>query len=65
MAMSSSKRGAFIQFFRHLYKITIPSLGIKMDANQGQLKQSRLLVNIPEVFYAHCSETNEPEYLKY
>lgn len=39
-----------------LHSWAVPSLGIKIDAVPGRLNQSRLLVNIPGVFYGQCSE---------
>ena len=40
-----------------LHSWAVPSPEIKMDAVPGRLNQSRLLVNIPGVFYGQCSES--------
>nr|YP_010615478.1 cytochrome c oxidase subunit II [Abisara fylla]WAT94148.1 cytochrome c oxidase subunit 2 [Abisara fylla] len=39
-----------------IHSWTIPSLGIKVDANPGRLNQSSFFINRPGIFYGQCSE---------
>ncbi|YP_009166938.1 cytochrome c oxidase subunit II (mitochondrion) [Plodia interpunctella] len=39
-----------------IHSWTIPSLGIKIDANPGRLNQSSFFINRPGIFYGQCSE---------
>nr|YP_010852849.1 cytochrome c oxidase subunit II [Symbrenthia lilaea]WGL40268.1 cytochrome c oxidase subunit II [Symbrenthia lilaea]WGN99218.1 cytochrome c oxidase subunit 2 [Symbrenthia lilaea]WKR35336.1 cytochrome c oxidase subunit II [Symbrenthia lilaea] len=39
-----------------IHSWTIPSLGIKVDANPGRLNQTSFLINRPGIFYGQCSE---------
>nr|WMX20528.1 cytochrome c oxidase subunit II [Leucoptera malifoliella] len=39
-----------------IHSWTIPSLGVKMDANPGRLNQSSFYINRPGVFFGQCSE---------
>jgi cytochrome c oxidase subunit 2 len=39
-----------------LHSWTVPSLGIKIDANPGRLNQTNFFINRPGLFYGQCSE---------
>nr|YP_010759755.1 cytochrome c oxidase subunit II [Ornithoptera alexandrae]WEY05467.1 cytochrome c oxidase subunit II [Ornithoptera alexandrae]WEY05480.1 cytochrome c oxidase subunit II [Ornithoptera alexandrae]WEY05493.1 cytochrome c oxidase subunit II [Ornithoptera alexandrae]WEY05506.1 cytochrome c oxidase subunit II [Ornithoptera alexandrae] len=39
-----------------IHSWSIPSLGIKIDANPGRLNQSSLFINRPGIFFGQCSE---------
>lgn len=39
-----------------LHSWTIPSLGVKIDANPGRLNQTNFFINRPGLFYGQCSE---------
>nr|AAF98034.1 cytochrome c oxidase II [Apodemia mormo] len=39
-----------------IHSWTIPSLGIKVDANPGRLNQASFFLNRPGIFYGQCSE---------
>nr|YP_009468714.1 cytochrome c oxidase subunit II [Euzophera pyriella]AVA29537.1 cytochrome c oxidase subunit II [Euzophera pyriella] len=39
-----------------IHSWTIPSLGIKIDANPGRLNQTNFFMNRPGLFYGQCSE---------
>nr|AFU53644.1 cytochrome oxidase subunit II [Papilio bootes] len=39
-----------------IHSWTIPSLGIKIDANPGRLNQTNLFINRPGIFFGQCSE---------
>nr|YP_009532681.1 cytochrome c oxidase subunit II [Somena scintillans]AYA73182.1 cytochrome c oxidase subunit II [Somena scintillans] len=39
-----------------IHSWTIPSLGVKIDANPGRINQSNLFINRPGLFYGQCSE---------
>lgn len=39
-----------------IHSWTIPSIGIKVDANPGRLNQTRFFLNRPGIFYGQCSE---------
>nr|UBA16535.1 cytochrome c oxidase subunit II [Celaenorrhinus victor] len=39
-----------------IHSWTIPSLGIKVDANPGRLNQTNFFINRPGLFYGQCSE---------
>nr|AVV61633.1 cytochrome c oxidase subunit II [Orybina plangonalis] len=39
-----------------IHSWTIPSLGIKVDANPGRLNQTNFFLNRPGIFYGQCSE---------
>nr|QCF39582.1 cytochrome c oxidase subunit II [Zeuzera multistrigata] len=39
-----------------IHSWTIPSLGIKVDANPGRLNQTNFYINQPGIFYGQCSE---------
>lgn len=39
-----------------IHSWTIPSLGIKVDANPGRLNQARFYLNRPGIFFGQCSE---------
>nr|YP_010890200.1 cytochrome c oxidase subunit II [Celaenorrhinus consanguineus]WJJ70302.1 cytochrome c oxidase subunit II [Celaenorrhinus consanguineus] len=39
-----------------IHSWTIPSLGIKVDANPGRLNQTNFFMNRPGLFYGQCSE---------
>nr|AII02252.1 cytochrome c oxidase subunit II [Endrosis sarcitrella] len=39
-----------------IHSWTIPSLGIKIDANPGRLNQTNFFINRPGIFYGQCSE---------
>nr|YP_010192703.1 cytochrome c oxidase subunit II [Dodona maculosa]QZP40857.1 cytochrome c oxidase subunit II [Dodona maculosa] len=39
-----------------IHSWTIPSLGIKVDANPGRLNQSSFFINRPGIFFGQCSE---------
>nr|YP_010329917.1 cytochrome c oxidase subunit II [Neocerura liturata]UNP54678.1 cytochrome c oxidase subunit 2 [Neocerura liturata] len=39
-----------------IHSWTIPSLGVKIDANPGRLNQSNFYMNRPGIFFGQCSE---------
>nr|YP_010952504.1 cytochrome c oxidase subunit II [Neogurelca himachala]WMQ52759.1 cytochrome c oxidase subunit II [Neogurelca himachala] len=39
-----------------IHSWTIPSLGIKVDANPGRLNQTNFFINRPGIYYGQCSE---------
>nr|CBL58276.1 cytochrome c oxidase subunit 2 [Paratanytarsus bituberculatus] len=39
-----------------LHSWTIPSLGVKIDANPGRLNQTNFFINRPGLFFGQCSE---------
>ena len=39
-----------------IHSWTIPSLGVKVDANPGRLNQTNFYINRPGIFYGQCSE---------
>nr|YP_010947386.1 cytochrome c oxidase subunit II [Prismosticta regalis]WGO62414.1 cytochrome c oxidase subunit II [Prismosticta regalis] len=39
-----------------IHSWTVPSLGIKVDANPGRLNQTNFFINRPGIFYGQCSE---------
>nr|CCJ27894.1 cox2 [Thaumetopoea herculeana] len=39
-----------------IHSWTIPSLGVKIDANPGRLNQTNFFMNRPGIFYGQCSE---------
>uniref|UniRef100_UPI0030FE6D8F cytochrome c oxidase subunit II n=1 Tax=Erynnis pelias TaxID=2663706 RepID=UPI0030FE6D8F len=39
-----------------IHSWTIPSLGIKVDANPGRLNQTNFFINRPGLFFGQCSE---------
>lgn len=39
-----------------LHSWTIPSLGVKIDANPGRLNQTNFFLNRPGLYYGQCSE---------
>nr|UBA16600.1 cytochrome c oxidase subunit II [Hestinalis nama] len=39
-----------------IHSWTIPSLGVKVDANPGRLNQTSFFINRPGIFYGQCSE---------
>nr|YP_009236693.1 cytochrome c oxidase subunit II [Telchinia pharsalus]AMJ17163.1 cytochrome c oxidase subunit II [Telchinia pharsalus] len=39
-----------------IHSWTIPSLGVKIDANPGRLNQTSFFMNRPGIFYGQCSE---------
>nr|YP_009236680.1 cytochrome c oxidase subunit II [Telchinia circeis]AMJ17151.1 cytochrome c oxidase subunit II [Telchinia circeis] len=39
-----------------IHSWTIPSLGVKIDANPGRLNQTSFFINKPGIFYGQCSE---------
>nr|QWL17536.1 cytochrome c oxidase subunit II [Periacma orthiodes] len=39
-----------------IHSWTIPSLGVKVDANPGRLNQTSFYINRPGIFYGQCSE---------
>nr|YP_010403085.1 cytochrome c oxidase subunit II [Gynaephora rossii]YP_010403098.1 cytochrome c oxidase subunit II [Gynaephora groenlandica]UQW19906.1 cytochrome c oxidase subunit 2 [Gynaephora rossii]UQW19919.1 cytochrome c oxidase subunit 2 [Gynaephora groenlandica] len=39
-----------------IHSWTIPSLGVKIDANPGRLNQTNFFINRPGIFYGQCSE---------
>jgi len=39
-----------------LHSWTIPSLGVKIDANPGRLNQTNFFINRPGLYYGQCSE---------
>nr|YP_010472699.1 cytochrome c oxidase subunit II [Marumba saishiuana]UAT98107.1 cytochrome c oxidase subunit II [Marumba saishiuana]UVH65827.1 cytochrome c oxidase subunit II [Marumba saishiuana]WMQ52876.1 cytochrome c oxidase subunit II [Marumba saishiuana] len=39
-----------------IHSWTIPSLGVKVDANPGRLNQTNFFINRPGIFYGQCSE---------
>lgn len=39
-----------------LHSWTVPSLGVKIDANPGRLNQTNFFINRPGLFFGQCSE---------
>nr|AII02562.1 cytochrome c oxidase subunit II [Emmelina monodactyla] len=39
-----------------IHSWTIPSLGVKVDANPGRLNQTSFFINRPGIYYGQCSE---------
>nr|YP_010952556.1 cytochrome c oxidase subunit II [Pergesa acteus]WMQ52889.1 cytochrome c oxidase subunit II [Pergesa acteus] len=39
-----------------IHSWTIPSLGVKVDANPGRLNQTNFYINRPGIYYGQCSE---------
>nr|ACY74820.1 cytochrome oxidase subunit II [Heliconius ismenius]ACY74822.1 cytochrome oxidase subunit II [Heliconius ismenius] len=39
-----------------IHSWTIPSLGVKIDANPGRLNQTSFFINRPGIYYGQCSE---------
>nr|YP_003587436.1 cytochrome c oxidase subunit II [Papilio maraho]ACN91363.1 cytochrome c oxidase subunit 2 [Papilio maraho] len=39
-----------------IHSWTMPSLGVKIDANPGRLNQTNLFINRPGMFFGQCSE---------
>nr|YP_009743825.1 cytochrome c oxidase subunit II [Amplypterus mansoni]QIE12587.1 cytochrome c oxidase subunit II [Amplypterus mansoni] len=39
-----------------IHSWTVPSLGVKVDANPGRLNQTNIFINRPGIFYGQCSE---------
>nr|YP_010160596.1 cytochrome c oxidase subunit II [Theretra oldenlandiae]QRH17787.1 cytochrome c oxidase subunit II [Theretra oldenlandiae] len=39
-----------------IHSWTIPSLGVKVDANPGRLNQTNFFINRPGIYYGQCSE---------
>nr|YP_010852979.1 cytochrome c oxidase subunit II [Tagiades japetus]WGM81158.1 cytochrome c oxidase subunit II [Tagiades japetus] len=39
-----------------IHSWTVPSLGVKIDANPGRLNQTNFFINRPGIFYGQCSE---------
>nr|AAS13572.2 cytochrome oxidase subunit II [Papilio demodocus] len=39
-----------------IHSWTVPSLGVKIDANPGRLNQTNLFINRPGIFFGQCSE---------
>nr|YP_010283897.1 cytochrome c oxidase subunit II [Thosea sinensis]UEE83688.1 cytochrome c oxidase subunit II [Thosea sinensis]UEK75803.1 cytochrome c oxidase subunit II [Quasithosea sythoffi]ULA45465.1 cytochrome c oxidase subunit II [Thosea sinensis]WCH63198.1 cytochrome c oxidase subunit 2 [Thosea sinensis] len=39
-----------------IHSWTVPSLGVKVDANPGRLNQSNFFINRPGLFFGQCSE---------
>ena len=39
-----------------IHSWTVPSLGVKVDANPGRLNQTRFFINRPGIFFGQCSE---------
>nr|YP_004857890.1 cytochrome c oxidase subunit II [Cigaritis takanonis]ADN43208.1 cytochrome c oxidase subunit II [Cigaritis takanonis] len=39
-----------------IHSWTIPSLGVKLDANPGRLNQTSFFINRPGIFFGQCSE---------
>nr|AAD15679.1 cytochrome oxidase subunit II [Papilio anchisiades] len=39
-----------------IHSWTVPSLGVKIDANPGRLNQMNLFINRPGIFFGQCSE---------
>nr|YP_010733844.1 cytochrome c oxidase subunit II [Atteva charopis]WEG93567.1 cytochrome c oxidase subunit 2 [Atteva charopis] len=39
-----------------IHSWTVPSLGVKIDANPGRLNQTSFFINRPGIFYGQCSE---------
>nr|QXJ80271.1 cytochrome c oxidase subunit II [Dahira obliquifascia] len=39
-----------------IHSWTVPSLGVKVDANPGRLNQTNFFINRPGVYYGQCSE---------
>nr|QZZ18287.1 cytochrome c oxidase subunit II [Empoasca serrata] len=42
--------------FDVIHSWTIPSLGVKVDANPGRINQGNIFINRPGLFYGQCSE---------
>nr|YP_009253531.1 cytochrome c oxidase subunit II [Pyrgus maculatus]AKJ83275.1 cytochrome c oxidase subunit II [Pyrgus maculatus] len=39
-----------------IHSWTVPSLGVKIDANPGRLNQTNFFINRPGIFFGQCSE---------
>nr|YP_010616513.1 cytochrome c oxidase subunit II [Morophaga formosana]WAU48134.1 cytochrome c oxidase subunit 2 [Morophaga formosana] len=39
-----------------IHSWTVPTLGVKIDANPGRLNQTNIFMNRPGIFYGQCSE---------
>nr|AQT38650.1 cytochrome c oxidase subunit II [Agathymus mariae mariae]AVT43638.1 cytochrome c oxidase subunit II [Agathymus gilberti]AVT43650.1 cytochrome c oxidase subunit II [Agathymus mariae rindgei]AVT43662.1 cytochrome c oxidase subunit II [Agathymus mariae lajitaensis]AVT43674.1 cytochrome c oxidase subunit II [Agathymus mariae chinatiensis]AVT43698.1 cytochrome c oxidase subunit II [Agathymus mariae] len=39
-----------------IHSWTVPSLGVKVDANPGRLNQTNFFINRPGIFFGQCSE---------
>nr|YP_010853258.1 cytochrome c oxidase subunit II [Deilephila elpenor]WGM81650.1 cytochrome c oxidase subunit II [Deilephila elpenor] len=39
-----------------IHSWTVPSLGVKVDANPGRLNQTNFFINRPGIYYGQCSE---------
>lgn len=39
-----------------IHSWTIPSIGVKVDANPGRLNQTRFFINRPGIYFGQCSE---------
>nr|YP_004425046.1 cytochrome c oxidase subunit II [Calinaga davidis]ADU86245.1 cytochrome c oxidase subunit 2 [Calinaga davidis] len=39
-----------------IHSWTVPSLGVKVDANPGRLNQTSFFINRPGIYYGQCSE---------
>lgn len=39
-----------------IHSWTIPSLGVKIDANPGRLNQTNFIINRPGIYFGQCSE---------
>ncbi|KAF2880358.1 hypothetical protein ILUMI_25821 [Ignelater luminosus] len=39
-----------------IHSWTIPSIGVKVDANPGRLNQTRFFINRPGMYFGQCSE---------
>nr|QAX27890.1 cytochrome c oxidase subunit II [Chilo suppressalis] len=39
-----------------IHSWTIPSMGVKVDANPGRLNQTNFFINRPGIYYGQCSE---------
>jgi cytochrome c oxidase subunit 2 len=39
-----------------LHSWTVPSLGVKIDANPGRLNQTNFFINRPGLYFGQCSE---------
>lgn len=42
--------------FDVIHSWTIPSIGVKIDANPGRINQGNIFINRPGVYYGQCSE---------
>lgn len=39
-----------------IHSWTVPTIGVKVDANPGRLNQTRFFINRPGIFFGQCSE---------